>query len=509
MEINEGKKTAGDSLTIYVGDLSPKTLDSDLFRMFSNVGKVCGVKLIKRTEPLSSFAFVTFENEEDAARAIKEYNHSELHKRQIRLQSVVNKDEQPPATGNIFVKNLPEDFTSKDLDETFSMFGKIVSCKVATTAQGKSKGYGFVQFKKRKSAKMVIKNCAGGVMLNGRRIVVELYDPEMRKKSGGSGKTSAAFTNCFIKNFPCEVTEADLVRVLERYGKVTSLFFPTKEDGRPKGFAFANFSDHESALNAIRNLHGTFPFGRGGEESGGYKAVAEPLYIQRGQKKEERMEELRKMFEQLSMQGQNYKKNLYITNIPEGFGAEEVASIFKEFGSIVSISVNTDGVNSQKQYAYICYSTAEEASIAVERGNEIYLDGNKLQVSYFKNKVERMKEREFCDVAYKPIMPYVYGHGVSFSSGDVRRGAGVPAGSKSGYTRNDSERLHSAVLGAAGSFRSEWKKLGVCSETEFADKMTRILLGNPEEEIRSMIELDFILAQNIASAIEKSDKNKD
>ncbi|KMV65263.1 polyadenylate-binding protein [Encephalitozoon cuniculi EcunIII-L] len=497
MEIDESKRASSDSLTIYVGELSPKTLDSDLFRVFSNVGKVLSVKLIKRAEPVSSFAFVTFENEEDAERAIREYKHYELHNRQIR---VMKKDERPPETGNIFVKNLPEDFTGKDLDDAFSMFGEIVSCKVATTSHGKSKGYGFVQFKEKKAAKKVIKNFSSldGLLLGGNRIVVELYNPEIKK--GESKKTSATFTNCFIKNFPFDASEAELLELLERYGKVTSLFFPVKDNGKPKGFAFANFENHESALNAIKNLHGTFPFGAGRDGTG------EAFYIQKGQRKEERAEELRKMFEQMSMQGQSYKKNLYITNIPEGFGCEELGSIFKEFGNITSISVGVDGANSQKQYAYICYSTPEEASIAVERGNEIYLDGNRLQVAYFKNKLERMKEKEFGGgLGYKPGVPYMYNQGVSFASSGFKRernrgGAAKPYG-------NELEKLHSLVLAAAPSFKSQWKDFGVGNEVEFANKVIRAFRSRSEEEIKDMIDLNFVLTKNIASAIEDDNSN--
>ncbi|AFN83915.1 polyadenylate-binding protein 2 [Encephalitozoon romaleae SJ-2008] len=410
----------------------------------------------------------------------------------------MRKDERPPETGNIFVKNLPESFTSKDLDDAFSMFGEIVSCKVATTPQGKSKGYGFVQFKEKKAAKKVIKNFnnLNGLMLGGNKIAVELYNPDMKK--GESKKVSTMFTNCFIKNFPVDTTEKELLELLVRYGKVTSLYFPIKDDGKPKGFAFANFESHESALNAINNLHGAFPFDS--SKDGG-----EPFYIQKGQRKEERAEELRKMFEQLSMQGQSYRKNLYITNIPEGFGAEELNNIFKEFGSITSMSVGIDGANSQKQYAYICYSTPEEASIAVERGNEIYLDGNRLQVSYFKNKLERMKEKEFGGLGYKPGIPYMYNQGVNFTSNGYKRER-----SRSGTMRpydNEFEKLHSLVLAAAPSFKSQWKSFGVNNEAEFSNKVTRAFRNKPEEEIKNMINLNFVLTKNIAAVIEDDNSN--
>lgn len=46
---------------------------------------------------------------------------------------------------NLFVKNLDSSVTSACLQTIFSKFGPILSCKVAEE-NGKSKGFGFVQF---------------------------------------------------------------------------------------------------------------------------------------------------------------------------------------------------------------------------------------------------------------------------------------------------------------------------------------------------------------------------
>ena len=48
--------------------------------------------------------------------------------------------------GNIFVENPSHHIDIKALNATIHLFGKIISCKVASDPTGKSKGNGFVHF---------------------------------------------------------------------------------------------------------------------------------------------------------------------------------------------------------------------------------------------------------------------------------------------------------------------------------------------------------------------------
>ncbi|KAF8336976.1 uncharacterized protein EI90DRAFT_3144608 [Cantharellus anzutake] len=64
-------------------------------------------------------------------------------------------------------------------------------------------------------------------------------------------------------NVPYDMTEEQLIDVFSAVGPVAGfrLVFD-RESGKPKGFGFCEFYDHETAASAVRNLNGTEVKGR-------------------------------------------------------------------------------------------------------------------------------------------------------------------------------------------------------------------------------------------------------
>lgn len=62
---------------------------------------------------------------------------------------------------NLYMKNLDDDITEELIDLKFSEFGKVTNVKIAKDADGKSKGFGFVNFEDPDCAKRALESMNG------------------------------------------------------------------------------------------------------------------------------------------------------------------------------------------------------------------------------------------------------------------------------------------------------------------------------------------------------------
>lgn len=99
------------------------------------------------------YAFARFGDILDARKLLEEVKFPQLRGKTCRALPY-DKDllRSMQAEGNIFVKGFGAEWTHKELYEAFKEFGDIVSTRVSIEEDHKSRGYGYVQFRKPEQA---------------------------------------------------------------------------------------------------------------------------------------------------------------------------------------------------------------------------------------------------------------------------------------------------------------------------------------------------------------------
>jgi len=136
---------------IFVKNLDKSIDNKTLYDTFSIFGNIlsCKVSVNAKKEPLG-YGFVHFESEEAAREAITRVDGKVIAGKQVQVAAFKSKKERGGANQfrftNVFVKHLPMEMDDAGFTALFAEYGTITSCKLATDKDGKSKGFGFVNF---------------------------------------------------------------------------------------------------------------------------------------------------------------------------------------------------------------------------------------------------------------------------------------------------------------------------------------------------------------------------
>ena len=366
--------------SLYVGDLDPSVTESDLYEIFSKVGQVSSIRVCRDavTKKSLCYAYVNYQKREEAEHALDTLAFCDIKGKQCRIMwSQRDPSMRKKGAGNVFIKNLHPDIDNKTLYDTFSTFGKILSCKIATDEHGHSKGFGFVHYDDAESAKAAIEN-VNGMLLNNMEVYVAPHIPRKDRESKMQ-EMIKNFTNVYVKNFGPEMTEDQLREMFEAYGKVTSTYLPTDNEGKARGFGFVNFEDHEEAAKAVDALNEK-------ELEGG-----RILYVGRAQKKREREESLRKQWQQARQEriSKYQGVNLFVKNLDDTIDDTKLKEEFAPYGKITSAKVMTNDAGKSRGFGFVCYTKPEEATRAINEMHQRMVMGKPLYVALAQRKEVR------------------------------------------------------------------------------------------------------------------------
>lgn len=350
------------SASLYVGELNGDVTEGVIFELFNQVGPVASIRVCRDTLTRRSlgYAYVNFHSVVDAERALDTLNNTNVKGRPCRIMwSQRDPSMRKSGVGNIFIKNLDTSIGHKELHDTFSTFGNILSCKVALDDKGDSRGYGFVHFETAEGAETAIQ-MVNDMMLGVKKVFVGHFRPKREREQ----EKETSWTNVYVKELDVDVSDAALKALFENHGPVSSCVVMRDEKGASRGFGFANFDRHEDALAAVEAINGT---------TVGQKKI----WIGRAQKKSEREGELRKKFEQIKLDRMTKYQgiNLYIKNLEDGVNEERLRMEFSAFGEVKSVKIMTDEKAATRGFGFVCYSTPEEAQRTITEMNGRILSG--------------------------------------------------------------------------------------------------------------------------------------
>nr|CAD1824935.1 unnamed protein product [Ananas comosus var. bracteatus] len=357
----------------------------------AGIGQVVSVRVCRdiNTRRSLGYAYVNYSNPVDAARALEVLNFTPLNNKPIRVM-YSNRDPstRKSGTANIFIKNLDKVIDNKALHETFSAFGNILSCKVATDQYGQSKGYGFVQFDQEEAAQNAI-NKLNGMLINDKPVFV---GPFLRKQERENPNDKTKFNNVYVKNLSESTTKEDLVKIFGEYGNITSAVVMIEADGKSKCFGFVNFENPEDAAHAVQELNGK-------------KFNDKEWYVGKAQKKSEREMELKARFEQTMKETVDKYQglNLYLKNLDDSIGDDKLKELFSDFGTITSCKVMRDQNGVSKGSGFVAFSAAEEASRALMEMNGKMICGKPLYVALAQRKEDRKARLQAQFLQMRPV----------------------------------------------------------------------------------------------------------
>lgn len=365
-----------EDLNVFVKNIEKSVTHKEFHDHFAQFGNITSLKIAEDDEGESlGYGFVLYETPEEATKAIELTNGKDFHGKALSSGKFIrNRPKKVAQFNNIFVKNIPIEYSEEKIKSIFSKFGELGSCifKKANPNQISDKipeekkneilshQYGFVCFKDPESARKVI-NEVSFYKLNDSKYnekVKAIGEVVKGKIEDDNLNRFAVFT---IENFDdaLNVVSQNTEEVIEKFREIMKEY-----DGNP------NIKDKTDRMICCQAL-----------------------------KKSEREKKTKLIFEKIKKNiREKYRLcNLYVKNLPDNFTDKELRDIFEPFGSIRSCkTIKKELVTSYlgikrsvKVFAYVCYnekSSAHEAKKALENQQ---VGGNKLYISYHQTKNER------------------------------------------------------------------------------------------------------------------------
>ncbi|KAI0780901.1 hypothetical protein BD413DRAFT_675455 [Trametes elegans] len=304
---------------IFIKNLDEQIDNKALHDTFAAFGNVLSCKVATDEHGRSKgYGFVHYETAEAAETAIKAVNGMLLNDKKVYVGHHISRkerqskiEEMKAQFTNIYVKNVDPEVTQEEFVKLFEPFGNITSAVLQTDDEGKSRGFGFVNFEKHEEAQKAVETLHDSEV-HGRKLFVaraqkKAEREEELRKSYEQAKMEKMSkyqgVNLYIKNLEDDIDDERLRQEFEPFGTITSAKVMRDEKGSSKGFGFVCFSSPDEATKAVAEMNNKM-------------IGSKPLYVSLAQRREVRRQQLES---QIAQRNQIRMQQAAATGIPGGY----------------------------------------------------------------------------------------------------------------------------------------------------------------------------------------------
>ncbi|XP_030619984.1 RNA-binding motif, single-stranded-interacting protein 3 isoform X10 [Delphinapterus leucas] len=161
--------------------------------------------------------------------------------------------------------------------------------------------------------------------------------PSTNSSSNSSGEQLSK-TNLYIRGLPPGTTDQDLIKLCQPYGKIVSTkAILDKNTNQCKGYGFVDFDSPAAAQKAVASL-----------KANGVQA-------------------------QMAKQQEQDPTNLYISNLPISMDEQELETMLKPFGHVISTRILRDANGVSRGVGFARMESTEKCEVVIQHFNGKYL----------------------------------------------------------------------------------------------------------------------------------------
>jgi len=365
---------------IFVKNISKDVAPKEFDEYFAKFGTIISARIAEDEEGESmGYGFVLYDNEDSAKKAIAEC-HGKIwkNKKIFVCQFQKNRPRKPLRYNNLYVRNIPKNWSEDDVRNYFSKYGEISSMLVKSPdperlnkalPEQKKKNilehkYAFVCYK---SLDGPAENAVAKVPYL--KLSDDSYNKKMEEYADILRKQNVTEENVY--KCACYIDEnklADKINNPEELEKIINDFQKIIDD-----------NDGEYLIKDKNNR----------------------LYCCQALKRSERDKKLKKLYEKIKKKiKEKYKFcNLYVKNLPADFTDRKLIDLFGKFGPIRSAKVVKTEISSNylfvkkttRVFAYVCFYEPAKAQEAKQKLKDkaLIVNGPRLYIDYHQTKEER------------------------------------------------------------------------------------------------------------------------